>query len=219
MTGSSIIVVLTILTVTTSAWKGVPVNVITILTDDQGISDNSYLCSNNSNMCAHTPHLDAMARSPHTANFHRFYAAAGVCSPTRSALLTGRTNERSCIHFALSCDQEDPAPGCTQGRNGALPWSEFTTADAAKKSKLGDYATIQIGKWHLGDLWNKHLPQQNPTWTPASPSTAGFDEWLTTEGSTVRGSFSTHHIISHRPVIQTGSYHKSQTSDTDRIIS
>lgn len=56
-----------------------------------------------------------------------------------------RTNERDCIHFALSCDSENPAPGCSQGKG--LPWTEFTTAKAAKKSTLGDYATIMIGKW------------------------------------------------------------------------
>jgi hypothetical protein len=39
-----------------------------------------------------------------------------------------------------------------------LPWSEFTTAKAAKKA-AGNYSTIMIGKWHLGDLWAKtNLP-------------------------------------------------------------
>ena len=89
-----------------------------------------------------------MARSNHSAVFSRFYAAAGVCSPTRAALLTGRTNERDCIFSALPCDSEDPAPGCAMGSDlqGSFPTSEFTTAKAAKKSTLGDYATIHLGK-------------------------------------------------------------------------
>jgi hypothetical protein len=45
--------------------------------------DNSYNCENSTGMCANTPNLDALASSPHTALFHRFYSAAGVCSPTR----------------------------------------------------------------------------------------------------------------------------------------
>jgi arylsulfatase A-like enzyme len=69
------------------------------------------------------------------------------------------------------------------GKNGALPWTEFTVAKAAKASKLGDYATIFLGKWHLGDLWNKRLPGQHnlPGATVSSPGNAGFDEWLSTQ--------------------------------------
>ena len=62
----------------------------------------------------------------------------------------GRTNERDCIHFALTCDGENPAAECSMGKG--LPWSEFTTAKAAKKSRRGNYRTAMIGKWHLGDL-------------------------------------------------------------------
>jgi len=87
---------------------------------------------------------DKLALSDSSALFSRFYAAAGVCSPTRAAYLTGRTNERSCIHSALPCDQEDVATDCCQGKG--LPWSEFTTANAAKKA-AGNYSTIMIGKW------------------------------------------------------------------------
>lgn len=94
-------------------------------------------------LCASTPNIDALATSPHSAIFHRFYSAAGVCSPTRAALLTGRTNQRDCIWSALTCDSENPAPGCSMGTDGSLPWSEFTTAKAAHKAGL---TTIHIGK-------------------------------------------------------------------------
>ena len=105
-------------------------NIITILTDDQGFGDSGYNCENSTGMCALTPNLDALALSNNSALFSRFYSAAGVCSPTRAAYLTGRTNERDCIVSALSCDSEDPADVCSQGLG--LPWSEFTTAHAAK---------------------------------------------------------------------------------------
>ncbi len=120
-----------------------PPNIITILTDDQGFGDAGFNCDNSTALCPRTPHLDALATDRHSAYFHRFYSAAGVCSPTRAALLTGRTNERSCIMNALRCDNEDPATTCSMGRG--LPWSEFTTADAAKKA---GYKTTMIGKWH-----------------------------------------------------------------------
>ena len=141
-----------------------PLNFLTILTDDQGVGDSGYNCENSTAMCALTPHLDSLALSNHTALFSRFYAAAGVCSPTRAAYLTGRTNERDCIHFALTCDAENPAPECSMGVG--LPWSEFTTAKAAKKSTKGSYRTAMIGKVRSagGDgsalchapLWSRH---------------------------------------------------------------
>lgn len=120
-----------------------PPHIITILTDDQGFGDNSYNCENSTGMCAQMPNLDTLATSPHSALFWRFYSAAGVCSPTRASYLTGRTNERSCIHFALTCDSENPAEECSQGPG--LPWSEFTTAKAVKKA--GGFKSIMIGKW------------------------------------------------------------------------
>jgi hypothetical protein len=63
-------------------------------------------------------------------------------------LSTGRTNERDCIFSALRCDSEDPAPTCAMGSDlgGSFPTSEFTTAKAAKKSPLGQYSTIHLGK-------------------------------------------------------------------------
>ena len=74
-------------------------------------------------------------------------ASMHVVSPrTRAALLTGRTNERSCIHSALACDQEDPAMTCAMGRG--LPHSEFTIADAAAKSPH-NYMSIMVGKCEL----------------------------------------------------------------------
>jgi len=125
-----------------------PVNVITILTDDQGFGDNGYYCENSTALCALTPHMDYLATSQHSAIFHRFYSAAGVCSPTRASLLTGRTNQRDCIWSALTCDGENPAPSCSMGVDGALPWTEFTTAKAARKAGL---RSIHIGKCELPD--------------------------------------------------------------------
>jgi arylsulfatase A-like enzyme len=65
---------------------------------------------------------------------------------------------------------------------GGLPWTEFSAGKAAKKSKLGDYATIHLGKWHLGDLWEKGLPgMSDDYWSESSPSHHGFDYWMTTQ--------------------------------------
>ena len=124
-----------------------PPNILIMLTDDQGWGDNEYNCENSTAMCARTPNLHRFAKHQNTALFHRFYSASSVCSPTRAAILTGRSNMRDCIASALPCCNEDPAPTCSQGVHGGLPWTEFTVAKAAKKSTLGDYATVQLGKW------------------------------------------------------------------------
>lgn len=158
-----------------------PLNILSILTDDQGWGDLDYNCENSTGMCGLTPNLRKLATSDGSVYFHRFYAAAGVCSPTRASVMTGRTNARDCIDYALACCQEDPAATCAAGNTGTLPTEEFTIADAAKASPLGDYATIHVGKWHLGDLWDKKLPGMNPKWPVVSPAKVGFDEWFTSE--------------------------------------
>jgi len=155
--------------------------------------------------CPHTPHIDALATGPHSVLFHRFYsgpqspaprcwlpsrcfrallagrqlvercwlwAGAGVCSPTRASVLTGRTNKRSCINSALPCDHMgSPAWACSQGPG--LAANAFTVAHAA--SKLG-MATLHLGKWHLGDLFEKEGSSVH-----SNPTDHGFAEWFTSQ--------------------------------------
>ena len=87
-----------------------------------------------------TPNLDAFAKSENSILFWRFYAGSGVCSPTRSAALTGRTPTRDCINGAEGCGT---APAWTCLDKMPLSPLTFTVAEAAKKA---NYATIHIGK-------------------------------------------------------------------------
>jgi uncharacterized sulfatase len=88
------------------------------------------------------------------AKFTDAYVPMPFCAPSRSALLTGRYPFRTTV-------TGNPAPD--GGINDvALPQSEVTIAEALKP--LG-YATMAIGKWHLGHL---------PGWLPR---TQGFDEY------------------------------------------
>ena len=52
---------------------------------------------------------------------------------------------------------------------------------ALQSTAWGEDATLALGKWHLGDLWNKHLPDQNKKWPHSSPGDHGFDEWMMTQ--------------------------------------
>ncbi len=64
-------------------------NVIVILTDDQGSIDvNCYGAKD-----LHTPNMDRIAVEG--TRFTQFYSAASVCSPSRAAMLTGKTNLRA----------------------------------------------------------------------------------------------------------------------------
>ena len=89
-----------------------------------------------------TPNLDAMAAADSSLVFWRFYAGSGVCSPTRSAALTGRSPERECI--------DGPEPhgwGPAQACFSNMPLSPLTTTVAELAGAAG-YDTLHLGKWH-----------------------------------------------------------------------
>ena len=80
------------------------------------------------------------------------FAPEAQCTPSRSALMTGRYSIRSGTHTI-------PIPGLGEG--GLVAW-ERTVAEILSE---GGYATQILGKWHLGDTQGR--------W----PTDHGFDEW------------------------------------------
>ena len=112
-------------------------NFVILLADDLGYGDLG--CYGHPTI--RTPHLDQMAAQG--MKFSQFYAAH-LCTPSRAALLTGRLPIRSGLNQVLF-------PTST----GGIPAGEITLAEALKSH---GYATMCIGKWHLG-----HLPAFLPT--------------------------------------------------------
>ncbi len=111
-------------------------NVIVILTDDQGSIDlNSYGATD-----LYTPNMDRLAKEG--VRFTQFYAGAPVCSPSRAALLTGKTNLRA----GLEGNVPIPERADKTGKHG-LPTEQVTIAEILKDN---GYYTALIGKWHLG---------------------------------------------------------------------
>jgi len=104
-------------------------NIIFILTDDQGYADAG--CYGSPDIL--TPNIDRIAHSG--VRFTQFYANAPICSPSRAAILTGKTPHRAGV------------PRNAGGNNG-MPTSEVTIAEVLKEH---GYATANIGKWHLGN--------------------------------------------------------------------
>jgi arylsulfatase A-like enzyme len=119
-------------------------NIVIIYADDLGYGDLG--CYGHPSI--RTPHLDRMAAEG--MRFTEFYSAAEVCTPSRTALLTGRYPIRSGM-----C--HDQFRVLRNNSIGGLPAQEITIAEMLKPA---GYSTAIIGKWHLGHL-PEHLPLQH----------------------------------------------------------
>jgi arylsulfatase A-like enzyme len=102
-------------------------NIVFILADDLGWADVAFHGGN-----APTPHLDKLARDGLELTQHY---VAPVCSPTRSAFMTGRCWSR----FNVTTPQSERA----------LRWDTVTLPRALKSA---GYDTCLTGKWHLGSV-------------------------------------------------------------------
>lgn len=128
-------------------------DIIVILIDDLGWKD--LACTGSE--FYETPNLDRLAEN--SLRFTQAYAACPVCSPSRAALLTGKSPARlgitNYIHNGEGArGRLIDAPFIRQ-----LPHTEKTYATLLRES---GYATWHVGKWHLGE---------EEYW----PTTHGFD--------------------------------------------
>jgi arylsulfatase A-like enzyme len=141
-------------------------NVIVILADDLGWSDTTL---NGQTKYHQTPNLERLAQRGVT--FTSAYSASPLCSPTRSALLTGLSPARTGIttpngHLpqvnlkATLAASAAPNQKVIQPSPPTRLKPEYRTL--AETLKDAGYATGHFGKWHLG-------PE------PYSPLQQGFD--------------------------------------------
>src|SRR6185312_14787314 len=93
--------------------------------------------------------------------FTECYAGAPVCSPSRAAILTGRTPTRCGVYSWI--DPNNPMH---------LPTREITLATLLRQA---GYRTAQVGKWHLNGMFNS--PQQ------PQPGQHGFEHWMSTQNN------------------------------------
>ena len=137
-------------------------NIILILADDLGWADLSCY----GNRFNETPALDSLARRG--LRFTRAYAACPVCSPSRTAILTGQTPARAGV--------TDWLPG-RKSVTGSVPSDKVLSAETAqfldpalptlpRTLRERGYATVQVGKWHLGEHTDR---------TRYAPTAYGFD--------------------------------------------
>src|SRR5262245_26667516 len=120
---------------------GLP-NLIVVLADDLGINDLS--CYGRKDQ--RTPHLDKLAAEG--MRFTSFYCAQPICSPSRAALLTGKTPARLHLTTFLPGRPDTRAQKLLHPRSRQeLPLEVDTLAKILKRA---GYATAYLGKWHLG---------------------------------------------------------------------
>jgi arylsulfatase len=140
---------------------------------------------------APTPRIDALA-----GEGMRFknYNVEAQCTPTRSALLTGRMPIRT-----GNCSV--PLPG--QGEYGLAPW-EYTLGELFSDA---GYATGAFGKWHVGDIEGR------------LPTDQGFDEWFGIKNTSDESGYSSYPLFAESgatiPKIWEGTKGSTVTSVAD----
>ena len=137
-------------------------NVVVILADNVGWGDIGCYGG-----LAPTPRIDVLA-----SQGLRFknYNVEAQCTPTRSAILTGRLPIRT-----GNCSV--PLPG--QGDYGLVPW-EYTLGDLFSDA---GYATAAFGKWHVGATEGR------------LPTDQGFDEWFGIKNTSDEAAYSTYPLF------------------------
>jgi arylsulfatase A-like enzyme len=115
-------------------------NIVFILADDLGWRDLSCMGSK----YYATPNLDRLASQG--LLFTDAYAAAPVCTPTRAALMTGKTPARLGITAVFDRDRGE-MPLLPPDWPHILLHHEYSLAERLKDA---GYVTAHMGKWHLG---------------------------------------------------------------------
>lgn len=130
-------------------------NIVFIFADDWGWGDLSC----HGHPYVKTPNIDRLAREG--TDFYRFSVASGVCSPSRTAVMTGHFPARYNIdgHFAW-------VP--SNAKRNMPDWLSTKAPLLPRMLQQAGYRTAHFGKWHLS---NNMIPDS------PLPSAYGYDAY------------------------------------------
>jgi arylsulfatase len=131
-------------------------NVLIVLLDDMGFGQSSAFGGP-----IHMPTVEGLANSG--LRYNEFHTTA-LCSPTRSALLTGRNHHMN--NFGSIAETATAFPGQTGQRPNSV-------APLAEMLRLNGYSTAAFGKSHETAAWEVSPSGPTDRW----PTRSGFDKF------------------------------------------
>jgi arylsulfatase A-like enzyme len=131
-------------------------NVLIVLIDDMGFGQSSAFGGP-----IHMPTVEGLANSG--LRYNEFHTTA-LCSPTRSALLTGRNHHMN--NFGSIAETATSFPGQTGQRPNSV-------ATIAEMLRLNGYSTAAFGKSHETAPWEVSPSGPTDRW----PTRSGFDKF------------------------------------------
>jgi arylsulfatase A-like enzyme len=129
-------------------------NIILIFADDWGWGDLSC----HGHPWLKTPNLDRLASEG--TDFRQFNVLNPVCSPSRTAVITGHYPARYSVHQHFAAPAENH-------KRGMPDWLDPTAPSLPRFLRQGGYRTAHFGKWHLTNAETEGAPK---------PDAYGYDE-------------------------------------------
>ena len=145
-------------------------NIVFVFADDWGWGDLG--CYGHPHV--QTPNLDALAARG--TLFTQFYVCSGVCSPSRTAALTGRYPARYGVHGHFANHEMN-------AQRGMPNWLDPAAPTYTRLLQQNGYAVGHYGKWHLGS--GEGAPE---------PFAYGIDECCINVGNGPQLSFALLHL-------------------------